>query len=82
MTDKNNIARKKCRTPKFRVSYPSVFEPTGFQNQPPKFSVTMLIPKSSAKATVDKDPVLQELRRVIETAKKEKWPTHVPKDFS
>jgi hypothetical protein len=56
---------KKIMTPKFRVSFANVFEPKGFAGQDPKFSVTMLIPK-----TTD----IKELKAALKEAVLEKWP--------
>jgi len=44
---KMDIEKKKVFTHKFRVSFPSVFEPKSFQNQPAKYSLVMLFPKKT-----------------------------------
>jgi hypothetical protein len=44
--EKGDIAKKKLVTPTFRVSFPAVFEPKGFEGQEPKFSVTMIFPEN------------------------------------
>lgn len=42
-----DIEKKKVFTHKFRVSFPSVFEPKSFEGAPPKYSVVMLFPKKT-----------------------------------
>lgn len=61
---KMDVAQKKCTTPEFRVSFPSVFEAKSFNNQEPKFSIAMLFTK-----TTD----LKELKRAANNALIEKW---------
>lgn len=63
-TKEITIEDKKCLTPKFRVSFPNVFEPKSFQNGPLKYSITMLF---------DKDTDLKELKRAAHNAKIEAW---------
>jgi hypothetical protein len=36
------ITETRMMTGKFRVSFPAVFAPTAFENQEPKYAVTML----------------------------------------
>lgn len=56
---------KYCLTPKFRVSFPHVFEPhSGFEGQEAKFSLTMLF---------DSKTDLSELKRAAKNAAIEKW---------
>lgn len=62
---KMTVEEKKCITPKFRVSFPYVFDAhSGFENQEPKFSVVMLFAKNTD---------LKELKRAAFNAAKEKW---------
>lgn len=61
---KMDIALKKCITPPFRVSFPVVFKPKSFQNQEPKFSITMLF---------SEDTDLKPLKRAVKNAAVEKW---------
>jgi len=56
---------KKVMSPEFRVSFPALFKPVAFQNQDPKYSVTMLIPKSAD---------ISKLRALAAEAVNEKWP--------
>jgi len=63
----------KVITPKFRVSFPQVFEAKSFQNQPPKFSVQMLF---------DKKADLSPLKKVVQIAIKEKWGDKAPKGIT
>lgn len=37
----------KITTPKFRVSFPNLDQPRGFEGQEPKYSITMLFPKNT-----------------------------------
>jgi len=64
MAEKMDIERKKCMTPKFRVSFPAVFQPKSFQDQPEKYSIVMLF---------DKKTDLKELKRAAANAAIEKW---------
>lgn len=57
-------------TPKFRVSFPSVFKPTSFNNQPAKFSVQMLF---------DKKVDLSPLKKAAAAAVKAKYGDKPPK---
>ncbi len=61
---KMEIEKKKCTTPEFRASFPQVFEPKSFQDQPAKYSIVMLFAK-----TTD----LKELKRAVFNAATEKW---------
>lgn len=63
----------KVVTPKFRVSFPQVFEAKSFQNQPPKFSIQMLF---------DKKTDLTALKKVVNLAIKEKWGDKAPKGIT
>lgn len=63
--DKMPIEKKKCMTPKFRVSYPAVFEAKAYEEgQAPKYSLVMLF---------DKKADLKELKRAAENAAMEKF---------
>lgn len=66
------IEDKKVMTPKFRVSFPHLFEPQSYEGGPAKYGLTMLFPKN-----VD----LKDLKRAAHNAaveawgeNKEKWP--------
>lgn len=63
--EKMDIAKKKCTTPKFRVSFPHVFKAHAFdESQDAKFSLTMLF---------DKTTDLKELKRAVFNAATEEW---------
>jgi hypothetical protein len=51
-------------TPKFRVSFPHLFEKEKYEDGKPKFNVTMLFPK---------DTDLEPLKKAALLAKEEKW---------
>ena len=51
-------------TPEFRVSFPKLFTPEGFQGGEPKYSIVMLY---------DKDTDLTALKKAAHTAAVEKW---------
>lgn len=74
------MAFVKIKTPEFRVSFPSVFKPKGFGTQEPKYSVTMLFPKSKDGSRA-KD--LPELVKLLGEVVAEKWPdpTKRPKNL-
>jgi hypothetical protein len=55
---------KKVRTPEFRVSFPNVFEPVGFNGSPPKYSICMLF---------DKGTDISALKKEAYKAAQEKW---------
>ncbi len=62
---KMDIAKKKCVTPEFRLSFPALAKPKAFQDQEPKYSLVMLF---------DNDPeVLKPLKRAAFNAAVEKW---------
>lgn len=62
---KMDIEKKKCKTPMFRVSYPSLFEAQAFdEDQQPKYSVTMLF---------SKDDDISALKKIGHAACVEKW---------
>ena len=56
---------KKIMSPKFRVSFPSVFEPSAFKNQEAKYRLTMLF---------DKKTDISALKDLCRCAIEEKWP--------
>lgn len=56
---------KTVRTPEFRVSFPNLFTPRGFEGQPAKYSVVMLFPKGAD---------LSELKQLVKEAIEAKWP--------
>lgn len=58
------IEQKKVITPKFRVSFPNVFNPKSFDGQPAKYSVTMLF---------DKGADLSAMKTAAKNAAIEKW---------
>lgn len=62
--EKMPIEKKKCTTPEFRVSFPHVFKKHQFENNEPKYMITMLFPKSTD---------LKELKRAVHNAATEKW---------
>lgn len=55
----------KVLSPIFRVSFPNVFTPRGFEGQAPKYSVAMLF---------DKSEDLTALKNLARKAVEEKWP--------
>lgn len=61
---KRDINKVRVITPKFRVSYPSVFEKTAYEDGTPEYSVTALFPKSAD---------LTPLRKAITAAIVDKW---------
>lgn len=69
---KNGIENKKCITPEFRVSFPSVFEPKAFEGQEAKYSITMLfgenidLGKAASGST-------NSMKRIAHAAAVEKW---------
>lgn len=61
----------KITTPKFRVSFPSVFQPKSFEGQAPKYSVVMLFEKTADLAAMKK----AAMEKAIEAfGPKETWP--------
>jgi hypothetical protein len=62
---------RKIVTPEFRVSFAYVFVPqSGFDNQTPKYSLVMLIPKKTD---------ITELKKLLQDAAKSKWGDKIPK---
>jgi len=64
MSDKVDINDKKCITPKFRVSFPSVFTSKSFDGGEAKYSVVMLFPKETD---------LKDLKRAVHNVATAKW---------
>lgn len=62
----------KITTPKFRVSFPHVFEPKENLSKKLKYSIVMLFEK-----TID----LSALKNIMREAAKEKWGDKIPKDL-
>lgn len=60
----------KVVTPKFRLSFPELFEPKAFENQAAKYSCRMLF---------DKKTDLSPLKNVVKKAIKDKWGETPPK---
>lgn len=60
----------KVVTPKFRLSFPELFEPKAFEDQAAKYSIQMLF---------DKKQDLSQLKNVVKRAAKEKWGDNPPK---
>jgi len=73
------IAKKKCITHRFRVSFPEVFEPKAFGEQEARYSIVMLFPDDTSFAVPavpkgpDGKPRTRSMERAVENAKKEKW---------
>ena len=61
---------KTVKTPKFRVSFPHVFEPHAFEKNPAKYSIVMLFPK---------DTDLKALKMACNAAAAQKWGTDTSK---
>jgi hypothetical protein len=63
----------KVVTPKFRLSFPELFEPKAFENQAAKYSCQMLF---------DKKTDLSSLKNVVKKAIKDKWGENPPKGLT
>lgn len=61
------------RTPKFRVSFPELFEAKAFEDKAPKFSIKMLF---------DKTTDLSQMKNAVKAMVKEKWGDNPPKGLS
>lgn len=70
MADKKKQNPLKVITPKFRLSFPELFEAKAFEDQTAKFSIQMLF---------DKKADLTPLKNVVKKAAKEKWGDNPPK---
>lgn len=64
MAKGKDLEKRRVITPKFRVSYPSVFEKTAYEDGTPEYSVTALFSKK-----IDLGP----LKKAAIAAAKEKW---------
>jgi len=65
------------RTPKFRASFPCVFEPKAQSaDQTPKYSVLMIFDKEAQQT-----PEYKALVKEIDAVAKEHWPKGLPKNF-
>lgn len=77
MSKQQSIAQKKVITPEFRVSFPALFTPKGFEQQEPKYSLVMLFDKKTniKKATTNKkgEPLSVSLWDAAQNAATEKW---------
>lgn len=62
----NAIELKKVKTSVFRVSFPKVFKPEGFNGGDPKYGIGMLFPKSQPE-------LLKDMKRAVANAATEKW---------
>lgn len=67
---KNKNEALEVMTPKFRVSFPEVFEAKAFEDQAAKFSIQMLF---------DKKEDLSKLKNAVKAAVKDKWGDTAPK---
>lgn len=63
-TKSDAIEKKKFVTPEGRVSFPQLFEPKAFGNQPAKYSMTLLFPKNAD---------LTVVKQAIKNAAIEEW---------
>lgn len=76
--EKMNIELKKCMTPEFRVSFPQVFEPKGFEGQEPKYSCVMLFDKKTDLAPL-KEAAFNAAKEKF--GEKGKWPKNFKLPF-
>lgn len=79
MSGKLDISKKKCMTPKFRVSFPAVFEPKAFEGQEAKYSVVMLFKKGEADLKAMRDAAHNVMTE--KWGPKEKWPKNLRSPF-
>lgn len=63
----------KLYTPRFRVSFPNVFEAKAIGNSKPKFSVTMLFDKSEIAKDPSETAKFKAIKEAITAAANEKW---------
>lgn len=63
---KKLMLARSCLTPKCRFAFPAVFEPTQFEDQEPKYQVTMLFKKKAD---------LSKLHAAAKAAAKQQWGT-------
>jgi hypothetical protein len=75
MSKEISIEDKKVLTPVFRCSFPALFEPKSFKDQPPKYSVTMLFGKKDTVKTKDGKtvPAIKVLQDAAMNAAVEQW---------
>jgi hypothetical protein len=64
---------EKVLTPKFRVSFPSMFTPSAPEGSEPKYAITMLFKKGEAD--------LSALKTLAAKTAKAKWPDKIPTNF-
>lgn len=74
MRNKCPVEMRKCLTPKFRVSFPSAFKPEQYEDQEPKFSLTMLFDKSTDLSALKKVVMAAAL---AEFGDKSTWPKNL-----
>ena len=58
----DNPKQREIVTPEFRISFPSLFRPSGMQGSKPRYSLTMLAEKVNLKAW---EPLRNRIREVI-----------------
>jgi len=77
MASKNNIENKRVLTHEFRVSFPNVITPKGFEDQEPKYSLVMLFDKKTdlSKPAMNKkgQALSASMRGAALAAASEKW---------
>lgn len=66
-------------TPRFRVSYPHVFKPQAIGDAKPKYSVTMLVPKTTDMKRF-KEVIMQA--KIAKWGAKENWPDNIESPVS
>jgi len=59
------IRMERIVTPEFRLSYPSIFEKTSFENSPERYEITMLFPKK---------PGIPGIKKAIQATIDAAWP--------
>jgi hypothetical protein len=75
MTDKKKVNPLKVITPKFRLSFPELFQPKAMERE----DGTMGDAKYSIQMLFDKKTDLKSLKNVVAKAAKEKWGDNIPK---
>lgn len=70
---KNDNNSSKVMTPMFRVSFPEVFAAKSYNNNEPKFSISMLFDKKAQKS-----PAFAEMKRIAREAIQAKWGNKKP----
>lgn len=71
MAVKASKENSRVLTPEFRVSYPHIFKPNSIKGSKPKYSITMLFPKSSD-LTGLKQAIMQA--KIAKFGAKDNWP--------